>query len=110
VISDWERQQLARIERDLTADRTFAAAISAQNIPRHRRWAGWAGWQRLYLRGFLALALIYPFLELSAAWRLTIVRASLVYLIVAAIIEAVAVGRTSVVRRGGRHLRQFLSG
>jgi uncharacterized membrane protein len=106
-MSDWERRQLARIERHLSSDRDFALALSSHNAQRHRRRAAW---QRLYLRGFLALALIYPFLQLPAAWRLMLVRASLVCVIVVAVVEAAAAGRTSVVRRGGRHLRQFLAG
>jgi hypothetical protein len=106
MMSDWERRQLAAIEQQLGTDDNLVRVLAGNE---HRR--RWIAVRRfIYPRGYLALAMTYPYLQLSSAWRVMFVQASLVCVIVVAIVEVAAAGKGSVVRRGGRHFRQLLSG
>jgi hypothetical protein len=98
-MADWERRELAKIERELRTDKALRELLAGTT----KRQARWLATKRLaYPRAVWGAWFVYALTSLPGAWLVMLLCALAVCIGVSVAVEAVAGGRRSLVRHAAR--------
>lgn len=107
MLDDWEAQELAAIERELSSDPTLVRSLAGPTR-RERRWCTLE--RHFYPTGYLLAATAYMLAALGGGQRQVVVEAALIAVAVWLVLEVRATGARTFVANGLQGMGRWLHG